>query len=515
MATAQLSYLQLCLLTCLPLALSCSFLPATAESIDQTRPLRFADRFRFNQIGQVLPQTPLQAQPTAPSADSSLDVPLRPSIKYGHNEPPANVSDSPLFNSPPPEKSISTPHAATERPITTVRVTQALNEGLMKSPRTSAARANLGIAKAQYAAATEMSNPSFFRDQGAVAEQVTRVGGQFVWDPPWKIAFRLLAAKRQVKEAKLAILSTLWAFRNDVRRSYTETVVAHETYKTLRDLSELTNRLLEVTHKRFQAGDVPELDVLKAKLAADQTKIDLEQGFRRIGRAEQGLNVILGRTYDQPIHVSSLPPFQLKAEKSELLPDFDAPVPPLKDLLERAMENRLELRLNAQQIKVAQAQLYVATGNIIPNPAFMIGSSKAGNPPSGPKLSGFWFTVTADMPAFSYSQGDITRLKATIKQLHSQDGAIRNQIISEVSAAYNNLLIARARIQAYQDHLLAASEEIARLARRSYEVGQSDITATLAAQQSNIQVRGQYLEAVQAYQTAFTDLEQSIGEPLQ
>jgi outer membrane protein TolC len=198
-----------------------------------------------------------------------------------------------------------------------------------------------------------------------------------------------------------------------------------------------------------------------------------------------------------------------------LLPDFDIAMPPLKDLLERGMENRLELRINAQQVKLAQAQLYVATGNIIPDPTFMIGSSKANNPPSGPKLSGFWFTMTIDMPAFSYSQGDITRLKATIKQLHAQQAALNNQITAEISGAYSNLLIARNRIKAYQERLLNESEEIARLARRSYEVGQSDITATLAAQQSNIYTRVQYLEAVQGYQQAFTDLEQSIGEPLQ
>ena len=75
-------------------------------------------------------------------------------------------------------------------------------------------------------------------------------------------------------------------------------------------------------------------------------------------------------------------------------------------------------------------------------------------------------------------------------------------------------MIARERISAYQEHVLAESDEVARLARRSYEVGQTDITSALSALQANIQVRTQYLESIRSYQQAFTDLEQSIGKPL-
>jgi len=106
-------------------------------------------------------------------------------------------------------------------------------------------------------------------------------------------------------------------------------------------------------------------------------------------------------------------------------------------------------------------------------------------------------------------------LRATIRQYYQQRTAQQNQINAEVSSAYNNLLAARERIRTYESHVLQDSEEVARLARRSYEVGQSDITSTLAAQQANVQVRSQYLDAVQAYQQAFTDLEQAVGEPLQ
>lgn len=394
-------------------------------------------------------------------------------------------------------------------------ITQALNEGLLVSPRVAAARAQLEISKALYIQAAQMPNPVLFRDEAPIAEQTTRTGVQGTIQSPWKIAFRLLAAKRQVQQTKLQILQTLWQLRNDLRRAYTELVVAQESYQTLNDLASLAQALQNVTQTRFSAGDVPELDTMKAHLATSQTEIEMEQGRRRVLRARQQLNVLMGAQLDRNLAVPRLPRENFVAVKSELLPDFQRPVPELNEFVQLALANRLELRLIKQQMSVAQAQLYNATGNIIPDPVIGSGNSNAGNPPDGPKLHGVFFTLNFEMPLYSFSQGEIARLRATIVQLQRQVHAEENMVVAQVSAAYNNLTAAREKIRAYQGHVLADSEEVAHLARRSYEVGQSDITATLAAQQANIQVRSQYLDSVAAYQQAFTDLEQSIGEPLQ
>ena len=398
---------------------------------------------------------------------------------------------------------------------TPLKIRIVLNESLMNSPRVAAARAQLGLSKALYASATQLPNPVFFRDEGAIAEGVRRVGPQITYELPWKLAFRLLAAKNQVQETKREILQTLWQFRNDVRRSYTEVVVAQETYETLHDLADLARRLLQVSQKRFQAGDVPELDVLKAKLATSQADIDASQGGMRVTRSRQQLNVIMGRQFGQPISAPRLPSSQTLSDRSELLPDFTQPVPPVTDFIAEGLENRIELKINEANVKLVKSQLMNAAGNIIPNPSIAFGSSTNINLPSGPKLNGTFVTINAEVPLYNFQQGDLVRLRAQMKQYGYQDKALRNQVVADVTSAYNNMMTARNRIRTYQDHVLADSAEVARLARRSYEVGQSDITATLAAQQANFAVRQNYLDAVSAYQSAFTDLEQATGEPIE
>lgn len=396
-----------------------------------------------------------------------------------------------------------------------VRIREILNEGLINSPRVAATRALLGISKALYASATAMPNPALFRDEGAIAEGVRRIGPQQTFEPPWKLAFRLLTAKRQVQQTKLEILDSLWHFRNDMRRAYTEVVVAQESYQTLQDLAVLARKLLAVANRKLQGGAVPELDVLKAKLAYSQAEIDAARGRLRVTKSRQQLNVILGRPYSNPISATRLPTAEHKTEQSELLPDYSVPFPPVTDFIGQAFENRLELRSNKQLLKLNQAQLYSAYSNIIPNPTVGYGSSTNINLPTGPKLNGVFFTLNAELPIFSFSQGDIARLKANARQLTLQEAAIKNQITAEVTAAYITVLTARNRLKSYQEHVLADSAEVARLARRSYEAGQSDINATLLAQQANFQVRSDYLDAVSNYQTAITDLEQSMGEPVE
>lgn len=392
-------------------------------------------------------------------------------------------------------------------------INQALNEALIRSPRAAAIRALLKIQTAQYAAATIMPDPQIFRDESN-DEQVVRLGPQTTFDPPWKLAFRFLAARRQVREQKLELLNTLWSFRNQVRGAFLELVMAQESLDTLAELATLSDRLAGISRRMYTAGSVAGLDVLKAELAAHQAAVDRDQGAGRVALAKQQLNIIMGRNPDSTIAVARLPQFRARAEKTGLMPNLSKPVPPINDFMAIALSNRLELRILKAQILLAEAQLQNAWGNITPDPTVTTGYSATGNAPTGPKFKGEFWTMNYELPIFSYGQGDIPRLKATIRQYQMQILSQRNQIAADVSNGYNHLINARKKIAVYQDHILAESERTAQLARRSYEVGQSDITSTLAAQQANVQVKQSYLDAVNTYQQAFTELEQAVGVPL-
>ena len=478
-------------------------------------------------IAAGYPMTP----PSGSNSSSNMGAPaLKSNIPNNGEIPLKNITVENGQNKNPGENQRKKAEAVIEYDISLapiasqpgLTVVKAMNEALMNSPRAAAVRAQFAIARANYAYATQGPNPIMFMDRGLVAEQVFRLGPTLPIEPPWKLIFRLLATKRLIEQTKIDLMTALWNLRSDVRKAYVEVVVAQETLKTLNELYDLSAKLMAVAEKRFHAGDVPELDLLKARLATSQNQVEMGVGKKRVLRAYQELNVIMGKGLDDSIAVPGLPgfsgqsaEFHLTAEKSDIMPDFDKPIPPLQDFIDMAFENRLELKSLTAQLRVNSANLRNAYGNIIPNATLTFGRSSAGNVAAGPKLTAIFFTLNAEMPVTNWHQGDIFTYKATDKQLHYQIGAMRNQVTSEVTSAYQNLVAQREKIQEYQKHVLADSYEVARLARRSYEVGQSDITSTLQAQQGNVQIRSQYLDAVMSYASAFADLELSTGMPLQ
>jgi cobalt-zinc-cadmium efflux system outer membrane protein len=362
----------------------------------------------------------------------------------------------------------------------------------------------------------------FFFDRGLVAEQVNRMGPTLNVEPPWKLIFRLLVAKRLVAQTKVDLLTQIWSLRADVRRAYIELVVAQESQKILEQLFDLSSRLLNVTAKRFKAGAVPQLDVLKARLAASQSAVDVSVGKRRVIRAKQQLNILLGRNAESQLYIAALPDYTsekpreiLRAEKSDILPDYAKQVPQLTDFINRALDNRLELKSLELQLKLNRANLRNSYASIIPNPNITFGKSTSGNPAGGPKLTAVFFTVNAEIPLSNSNQGAIWQYRAAQNQLRYQVESQRNHVAADVTSAYNDLLAARKKLRLYQDRLLTDSNLVARLSRRSYEAGQSDITAALNAQQANVQVQNSYLSAVSDYGNAFTNLEFAIGKPLQ
>ena len=476
--------------------------------------------------GNALPQS-TAPESTKPAPTALSPSPAAPAKSLQTSDKPNGENLTPEQKGAKDEAIQATVEYYEEVPDTSkfpaLPVVDALNTALIESPRAAAIRAQFGITESGYAMVTQVPNPFFLYDRGMVAEQENRIGPILTEELPWKIFFRYLSQKRLVDQTRFDLMTQLWQLRSDVRRAYTEVVVAQETLKTLNELYDLSAKLENVASKRFQAGDVPELDALKARLATSQANVDRVVGAQRVVRARQQLSIILGREVESPINIPPLPDytggnkvrFELKTDKTDVLPDFSKTVEPLPIFESMAEENRLELKSLQQQLKLNDVNLKGAYGNMIPNPSLAFGKSVQGNVPTGPKLTAVFFTLNAPLPTVNFNQGPIYQYKATGRQLKYQTAAQRNQIGTDVASAYENLLAQREKLRTYQEHVLAESFEVARLARRSYEVGQSDITATLAAQQANVQVRSAYLDAVQSYQLAFTDLEQACGTPLE
>lgn len=396
-----------------------------------------------------------------------------------------------------------------------ISVQQALDQTLMYGPRAAAFRSLVGISKAAITQAKVYPNPALEFDNG-YAEFSYRVGVALPIEPPWKMLLRIAAAKALVGTANIQMEQSLWLLRADIRRAYTELVVAQESQKMMQELALLTGRLAEVAKKRFQNGDVAKLDVYKAELAASQAETDAGQAERRVIQAREQLNIIMGRNENTELAVPSLSAFQLRAEHNQgLLPDLGRPMPPEAQFIDEALRNRLELKLVKQEIKATEANRRLTKGNVFPTGQLAFGYDRQVNFPPESNLNRMYLMGSFPLPITDFQQGEFARLKATMHNLNLELLAQENIVRGQVALAYRKVFNARENMRRYQDSVLAQSQKVSELGRQSYQLGQTDITSALNAQQASIQVRNLYLTEVMNYELAFTDLEQSVGHILQ
>ncbi len=214
------------------------------------------------------------------------------------------------------------PRNSQSQSLSPVPLSAVFNESLVNSPRAATIRAQLGITRAAYAQALVLPNPSLFFLEDT-AQKARQIGASIPIEAPWKLAFRVLGAKAQIKQTDFEIQRNLWQLRTTVRRAYLDVVMATETSKAYDELNALASELLIVAQKRFSADDVAALDVNRSELALFQAEAEVRQSNRKVAQTKQRLSVLMGRDYKDVIEVPRLPPFKLNAETHELLPNYN------------------------------------------------------------------------------------------------------------------------------------------------------------------------------------------------
>jgi cobalt-zinc-cadmium efflux system outer membrane protein len=384
-----------------------------------------------------------------------------------------------------------------------------LDTSLVQSPRMSGVRALLGVAKAGYAQALTLPNPGIYIANNYRNSYLT--GASIPIEPPWKLYFRLLIAKRQVEQTKLEIARTMWQFRGEVRKAYAAFVTSEELLNARLQVRDLSQKIWDASKTQYDQGSVPGLDVRRAKLAWIQARMDADAAQIQVNQAREQLDLIMGKSPDEPIQT---PPLQPGEKGSELLPEQSKELPNRAQLVLRAKENRLELKIAKAAILTNEANLKNAYGNVIPTPRFVTGRVIEANPPTGPKTKAPFFQAYIDTPVLNFNQGDITKFKAIEKQLKLDFAGQNNQIEGQVSLAYHRVMAARQRLKTFTEEALPEADAVGNISKHGYELGQLDLNTLLDAQRANIQTKSQFFDAVLAYQIALNDLEQAIGVPL-
>ena len=260
----------------------------------------------------------------------------------------------------------------------------------------------------------------------------------------------------------------------------------------------LAERLQEIAKSRFDAGDIPQLEVTQAELEVDRASADLQVAQQEQKVALSDLNALLNE------------PPAMDWDLGDALMTFP-PQLSLDELLTRAGKSNADVARIKQELKVEQAREALLKADRIPNLGFEFGTDF--NSPHdfrvGPRGQ-----LAMELPLFSRNQGEIAQSAASQRALDQEMLAVLRATDAEVGSAFLDLEARRTQAQLYRDTLLPASRRLEVMAEDSYRAGKANILMVLGAQRDVQQTERDYLDSLLAVQSAFAQLEEAVGEPL-
>ncbi len=227
--------------------------------------------------------------------------------------------------------------AADSPPDREVALAALVSATLAGNPRVQAANAALAAARARLRGADQpLYNPELELDVEKADVKTSSVGlSQTIdWSDKREALGSIAAAETEASAAALA------EARQTLATDLLSALVDFDTHRAVERLAEqrheLTQQFLELAVRRYEAGDLPQVEVDLAQLAASQARIQKARAATAQVQAAQGLIALTGNT--QPVW-PSLP---------DTLPDFDrTPLDPETDLLQLPALRAQQARINA------------------------------------------------------------------------------------------------------------------------------------------------------------------------
>ena len=367
-----------------------------------------------------------------------------------------------------------------------------------------AARAQRAVALAGVRVAGERPNPSLSfgasRDaphENALIDQPLEIGP--------KRGRRIEVARQESALTEADISALERQVRRSVRDAYFGLAHARAATAQQADAVKLAEHLHDIAKARFDAGDIPQLEVTQSELEEARAQANREVAQQEEKVALSDLNALLNE------------PATADWDLGDALSVF-APLPVLADVLARAGTSNAEIARITEEEKIEHSRQSLLEADRIPNLGLQFGSDF--NAPGGPgtNTGGYEFgprgQLSIELPIFSRNQGEIAQSIANERALDDALAAARRAADAKVESAFFDLQARETEAQLYHQTILPSSQHLEEMAEESYRAGKANIMTVLGAQRDVQQGERDYLDSLLAVQSAFSQLEEAVGAPL-
>jgi outer membrane protein, heavy metal efflux system len=388
-------------------------------------------------------------------------------------------------------------HTQTPGQTNVLTLEQALNRARIKAPALLSAKARIEEARGRLKGASIFlqSNPAIegslgprFSDQGNTTDGDISVSQDF--EGIGRRSARIAGAQTGVTREIAASRETGRALLRDVAVAFMRALAANEKLKVLTTAEQVSSGFLDTAERRYQAGDIPVLEVNLAKTGAARARAELRSGRAELVTSLGELRVLLGMLPEEDFSIAG---DLTSARKYDLM------------ALVSTAEDRPDIRVLESELQGAQSD--VKLGNTFKLPDFGVIARYQRDQGDNIVQGG----VRVTLPFFSRGQELTATGSARAARIRGELEAIKTAIRNEIKTAFDAYTYRSEALQELERLALPSLMENETLARRSYEEGEIGLAELLLIRREILETRLAYVTTLLDAALAGVDLEFKSG----
>jgi cobalt-zinc-cadmium efflux system outer membrane protein len=276
-----------------------------------------------------------------------------------------------------------------------------------------------------------------------------------------------------------------------MKRSYFRILLLQESKKTTGETLSYYSDTEGKMRARVSTGDISEADLMKMMIERRKAERRVEELRVELAAEKARLGVLLGISVSDVSLSGGLP--------------YEPVYPTMDETVERALENRSELKGRSMLIQASESALSAEKRSIMP--AFEV---EGGYRKNSDGFTGAVFGISVPLPLFDRNRGGTVRARA---EMHAARLAVetgKKRLIADVSGLVNSILSIQTRIAALEEQV-ALSRSLIGIARLAYEEGESSLLDFLYTMRSGQDLAAEYHTALYEHASSIAEFEALTG----
>jgi outer membrane protein, heavy metal efflux system len=286
----------------------------------------------------------------------------------------------------------------------------------------------------------------------------------------------------------------------NLRNAFVQTLQAKAFLDNARENLEYWDRELGINRRRYQAGDLAQMDLNRLELQRLPFESDYEMALVNLRTAKIQLLTLLNgnRTPIEQFDVTG--PY-----------DFSPNLKPLEEFRDIALETRPDLKAAIQNVELAKINHELAVSNGSTDPTFSAWFTNNGsfsNPAATRTVGG---SVSIPLRIFDRNQGEKARTQIDIGRNEKLRDATQAQVFSDVDSAYWTLVQTVNLLKPYKAKYLELAIDTRNKVSFAYQHGGASLLDYLDAEKAYRDTRLAYLNLIGAHLTAAAQMNMAVG----